>query len=194
MTLRARFAGVRESLIHRVRSMKFHLVRLDNGSKLAYALLFLAGLTLLFALAGPYREYLRTEEDTAALATRHKDSTGGELASGRRLKLTFPDSQQREHLLKRLHALAQQNGIDISQLSFLENRMSGQSEASSRSLVKYQISMPADGEYPALKTWLFTLQQEFPTLALEELRLRRNSVNDTRVDARIQLGFYYEDR
>lgn len=194
MTFRARAASLQGRILQQIRSMKFQLVRLDHGRKLAYGMILLAVFILLATALGPYARYLEHEQAMASLVTRQVTAT----AEGQYLpavaKLALPERSTREQLLQRLHALAQEKGIGISQLSFLDSRIGSQSDSLGRNLAKYQISLPADGDYPALCDWLFTLRQEFPTLALEELRLRRNAVTDTAVDARVQLGLYYEDR
>lgn len=194
MTLHARAAVIQELIVQRVRSLKFHLLRLDRASKLAYGLIVMAGMVFVAALAGPYATYLQLENAIDALAARQNEAGTSERGSAHMAKLVLPPREKREQLLLRLDSLAKEKNIEIKQLSFLENRIAGQSDSAGRAPVRYQISMPTNGEYPALRDWLSALKQEFPTLALEALHLSRSNVNDTVVDARIQLGFYYEDR
>lgn len=57
-------------------------------------------------------------------------------------------------------------------------------------LQRYQITLPADGTYPDLRAWMADVLNELPTMALDELSIKRNAVGDSRVQARVRWSFY----
>lgn len=57
-------------------------------------------------------------------------------------------------------------------------------------LQRYQITLPADGTYPDVRAWMADVLNELPTMALDELSLKRNEVGESRVQARVRWSFY----
>lgn len=57
-------------------------------------------------------------------------------------------------------------------------------------LQRYQITLPADGTYPDLRAWMADVLNELPTMALDELSLKRNAVGESQVQARVRWSFY----
>lgn len=57
-------------------------------------------------------------------------------------------------------------------------------------LQRYQITLPADGTYPDLRAWMADVLNELPTIALDELSLKRNAVDEPRMQARVRWSFY----
>ncbi len=57
-------------------------------------------------------------------------------------------------------------------------------------LQRYQITLPADGTYPDLRAWMADVLNELPTMALDELSLKRNTVIESKVQARVRWSFY----
>jgi hypothetical protein len=56
--------------------------------------------------------------------------------------------------------------------------------------LRVQVLLPVRGEYPALRRWLETLLYRHPSLALDELGLRRVADGGSTVEARVSLSFY----
>ncbi|MDP3167041.1 MAG: hypothetical protein Q8N06_16520 [Hydrogenophaga sp.] len=57
-------------------------------------------------------------------------------------------------------------------------------------LQRYQITLPAVGTYPDLRAWMADVLNELPTVALDELSLKRNAVGEPQVQARVRWSFY----
>ena len=57
-------------------------------------------------------------------------------------------------------------------------------------LQRYQITLPAVGTYPDLRAWMADVLNEIPTVALDELSLKRNAVGEPLVQARLRWSFY----
>lgn len=57
---------------------------------------------------------------------------------------------------------------------------------------RYQITLPADGTYPDLRAWMADVLNEFPSMALDELSLRRSAVGEARIQARVRWSFYLQ--
>lgn len=56
--------------------------------------------------------------------------------------------------------------------------------------LRYQLAMPAHGVYPQLRGWLEELLHDYPSAALDELALRRESDGNGQLEARVSLSFY----
>jgi hypothetical protein len=55
---------------------------------------------------------------------------------------------------------------------------------------RYQITLPADAPYPALRRWLAEVLEAHPTIALDELTLARGDVAQPQVRARVRWSLY----
>ncbi len=55
---------------------------------------------------------------------------------------------------------------------------------------RYQITLPAQGSYRSLRAWLADAMNAEPTLALDELSLRRGTVGDATVEMRVRLTLF----
>lgn len=57
-------------------------------------------------------------------------------------------------------------------------------------LQRYQITLPAEGSYPDLRAWMADVLNELPSMALDDISLKRNAVGETQVQARVRWSFY----
>jgi len=55
---------------------------------------------------------------------------------------------------------------------------------------RYQITLPARGAYPAMRSWLAEVMQSVPAASLDELGLRRELASEPVVEARVRLTIY----
>jgi len=58
-------------------------------------------------------------------------------------------------------------------------------------LVRYRLSLPVTGTYPAVRLFLSQALTKFPNLALDSLRISREQIGMSEVDAALQLSFYF---
>ncbi|MGQ5522320.1 hypothetical protein ACUHMQ_03565 [Chitinimonas sp. PSY-7] len=59
-------------------------------------------------------------------------------------------------------------------------------------LLRYQVSLPIDGDYPSLRTFLKAVLDHAPNAVLDEVRFDRDENSDV-VTARLRFSFYYRD-
>jgi hypothetical protein len=111
--------------------------------------------------------------DTNDLVPRYTEFRGRLLAS----------KAWSEHL-KSVFAVATQAGVTPEQADY---RWRQDAACGCQAL---QLTMPVRGTYPQLRAFIDALLAEFPSLALDEISLQRESVRHPNVDARLQLTLY----
>ena len=82
-----------------------------------------------------------------------------------------------------------QNSASRSHIQIDRTEYAVQSALGSRAL-RVQLTMPAHGSYPQLRTWLQSLLHEHPSTALNELSLRREHDGAGQLEARVTISFY----
>lgn len=59
-------------------------------------------------------------------------------------------------------------------------------------LVRYRLNMPLTGSYPAVRLFLSHALAHYPNLALDSLRITREEIGMSEVDAALQLSLYFK--
>ncbi|WP_156406457.1 GspMb/PilO family protein [Hydrogenophaga sp. Root209] len=86
--------------------------------------------------------------------------------------------------VRHIHRSASEHGVALSTGEYrLVDEPGGR-------LQRYQITLPADGTYPDLRAWMADVLNELPTMALDELSFKRNTVGESKVQARVRWSFY----
>jgi len=86
--------------------------------------------------------------------------------------------------VKTLHRLAATHGVRLASGEYRLARDSGDK------LQRYQITLPASASYPQLRAWLADAMNETPTLALDEISLRREDVGTDTLEARLRFTLF----
>jgi Tfp pilus assembly protein PilO len=60
----------------------------------------------------------------------------------------------------------------------------------SNSLVKYQIKFPTQGNYTQIRRFINTVLNELPTMALTDIKLKRDDIGSDLINANIQFNLY----
>lgn len=60
----------------------------------------------------------------------------------------------------------------------------------SASLIKYQIKLPTQGSYIQIRQFLNSVLNELPTVALTDIKLKREDIGSDLIDAHIQFNLY----
>ena len=60
------------------------------------------------------------------------------------------------------------------------------------SLARWQLVLPVEGPYPALHAFLAAALERMPNLALDELKLKRERIEATELQAELRLSLYLE--
>jgi Tfp pilus assembly protein PilO len=92
----------------------------------------------------------------------------------------FPPISDLSKVLEQLHQLASDKGVSLSNGEYkLSN------DANNPSLMRYEIIFPVQASYKNLRDFITAASQQFPTLGLAEVNLKRESVKDTAVQIKL---------
>lgn len=116
-----------------------------------------------------------------ALATRERASPSEQLAT---FYAFFPAAASTPEWLAKIHAAAAAKGL---QLTAGEYKVSRPANAK---LARYQITLPVQGSYPQIRGFIGAVLAEVPAAVLEDISLKRDSVENPKLDARIRLTLY----
>ncbi len=86
--------------------------------------------------------------------------------------------------VKAIHRIAATHGVYLATGEYRVVR-----EGSDK-LQRYQITLPATSNYPKLRAWLTDVMNEMPTIALDEISLRREDVGTEQIDARVRFTLF----
>jgi len=153
------------------------------------------GLLLLAAAWPLHALYLQPLQDAGAELQRQADRLArqapvAKLDTGRQpamLSTTLPGVEQMPEAVARLFSAARHAGLSLEQGVY---RVAG--EKSSR-LLRYQISLPVSGDYPALRAFIAEALEREPSLALDSLRLTRADMGQGVIDADLRFTLYLGD-
>jgi hypothetical protein len=59
-------------------------------------------------------------------------------------------------------------------------------------LVRYRLNLPVTGSYPEVRKFLSEALAQFPNLALDSVRINREEIGMSEVDADLQLSLYFK--
>jgi hypothetical protein len=96
----------------------------------------------------------------------------------------FPEERTSPQWLAKLAALAEKNGLTLD-----EGEYKATSDKTGR-LMRLQITLPVNGEYRQIRSFLAALPAEIPIVALENVQFSRRKVADSNVEARIRLALF----
>ena len=68
-----------------------------------------------------------------------------------------------------------------------------QSPVTGTSLLRWQLTLPIEAEYPKLIAFIAASLQALPSLALDELKLKRDTIETTTLDADLRLNLYLQE-
>ncbi|MFZ2161166.1 MAG: hypothetical protein WAW02_03005 [Sideroxyarcus sp.] len=98
----------------------------------------------------------------------------------------FPDERSSPQWLGKLVALAERNGLALHEGEYKATR-----DKVGR-LMRLQMVLPVKGDYRQIRSFLAMLPAEIPIIALENVQFSRDSIADSRVEARIRLALFLE--
>lgn len=61
---------------------------------------------------------------------------------------------------------------------------------SSLALARYEVTVPLRGTYSQVRSFVSTLLERMPQVALEDVAIKRDSVGSSRIEARLRLSIY----
>jgi len=191
-------ASPRERLALRLARWRFHARRLGWSGLAGVTVALMALAFHLTAVRGAQQQVAATLAQIEAL--RHPNAARqGVPQSAARSQLEtlhrfFPGRDARAAALVRIYALAGEQGLSLESGDYLEILPDAAQKRAGESLARYQITLPLRGPYPALRSWLATVMNEMPAVALDDFSLKRDTVANPVVDARVRLTLYFEER
>jgi Tfp pilus assembly protein PilO len=92
----------------------------------------------------------------------------------------FPPVVEVSKVLAQIHQLAQAKGINL-----VVGEYKLAPDANNPRLMRYEIIFPVQGSYKNLKAFIASASEQFPTLGLTEVNIKRETVKDTAVQIKL---------
>ena len=99
----------------------------------------------------------------------------------------FPTVQTLPDMLKTLYALAQKHNIILKRGDFKFGNAQGDK------LLRYEITLPVKCSYPDLRSFINEVAHNLPTMGLSEINLKRETVGDNMVNAKLAFVLFLSD-
>jgi Tfp pilus assembly protein PilO len=118
-------------------------------------------------------------------------ATAGNVAASveqlERFRQRFPAFSEAPALVLKLHSIAAANGLalETGEYRLVKER--------DMNFARYQITLPLKGSYPQVRLFLAQLLDEVPALSLDEIAIKRDSVNARTAETRVRLTAYLVD-
>jgi len=167
--------------------MKEKLLRLKDelGPAGLAGLALLAAAALFFALVlQPMQQQSRALQ--AALESRDGPASAGSApaqAGAAGLYRFLERKEETTDWLAKLHAIGQASGVELRSATY-------RTQAAGTRLERYEIVLPVSGSYAQIRDFLKRALAEIPVLSLDQVSLRRESRNDSRVRAELRLALH----
>lgn len=149
-------------------------------------LLFCA--TFYFSALRPAQEELSARQSAASGAGQAQSALQPVLARSAdplsELHSRFPALDTLPAQVERVHRIARSTGLELRQGDY-------RLEVPPAGLVAYRISLPARGEYRALRSFIGAVLKEIPVAAVDRLRFERKKPGDSQLEAQIQLTLFF---
>jgi len=99
---------------------------------------------------------------------------------------TLPATGEASRLIGEVERLARANGLTLPRGQYSVSTLTG------TSLQRWQLVLPVTGSYPALHAFIATVLERLPNLTLDELKLKRDRIESTQLQAELRLGLFVE--
>lgn len=127
---------------------------------------------------------LRTQPKITPIA---EPARMGDMAALTEFYGQFPPMHDLPDTLKTLHALAHKHEITLDRGDFKFGKAEGDK------LLRYEITLPVKCSYPHLRNFIDEAARTLPTLGLSEISLKRETVGDNLVQAKLDFILYLSD-
>lgn len=105
-----------------------------------------------------------------------------------RFYAALPATGEVTQSVERIYAAA-----NAEKLSLLHGEYSG-TDLPAAGLVRYKITLPLKGSYGQIRRFVETTLKTVPGVALDDVKLQRQNIGDTQVEARVQLSLFLARR
>jgi hypothetical protein len=96
----------------------------------------------------------------------------------------FPGAASTPDWLAKVNAAAKANGLTLAAGEYKV------SKAGTPRLARYQITLPVQGTYPQIRGFVGAVLADVPAAVVEEVSLKRESVENAKLDARVRITLY----
>jgi Tfp pilus assembly protein PilO len=98
----------------------------------------------------------------------------------------LPPTGEASQLIGELERLARAHGLALPRGQYSVSPLAG------TSLQRWQLVLPVEGPYPALHAFLAAALERLPNLTLDELKLKRDRIESTQLQAELRLSLFVE--
>ena len=98
----------------------------------------------------------------------------------------LPPTGEASQLIGELERLARSHGLALPSGQYSVSPLAG------TSLQRWQLVLPVDGPYPAVHAFLAAALERLPNLTLDELKLKRDRIESTHLQAELRLSLFVE--
>ena len=174
-----------KSVLRYLEVLRHQLGLLGTLGLLGLVICMLIGLTSLL----PGEEALKQKTQELAWLSQQPAESGQAQAKLPRLNdeealqkfyAQFPPVGEVSKVLSQIHQLAQVKGI-----SLVVGEYKLAPDANNPRLMRYEIIFPVQGSYKNLKAFIASASEQFPTLGLSEVNIKRETVKDTAVQIKL---------
>jgi len=130
------------------------------------------------------RSELATLEQRRTAKAPQADAGAGAAAELSSFRHRFPQEREIGPVFARVHALALRHGLALPQAEFRLNA------GADDDLARYTMSLPLKADYRRLRAFITDLLREVPSVALQELVLRRDDAKTAQLEARLRLVMF----
>ncbi|HEY9145830.1 MAG TPA: hypothetical protein VIN36_04025 [Thiobacillus sp.] len=99
---------------------------------------------------------------------------------------TLPPTGEASQRIGELERLARAHGLALPRGQYSVSPLTG------TSLQRWQLVLPLDASYPALHAFLAAALERLPNLTLDELKLKRDRIESTQLQAELRLSLFVE--
>ena len=151
-------------------------------------ILFTAGLATV-SIQSARQRLMGLDEEVANLSSRLGQRGAANASANGRSQLSnfyafFPLTEDLPELLGRIHRAAIQNQLLLKKGEYKFSR-----ETDFR-LARYEVTLPVSGDYVRVRGFVNDVLQAVPSAALDELTLKRESVDQPELEARVRFSMF----
>lgn len=100
---------------------------------------------------------------------------------------SLPATTAASAVIGQLEQLARAHDLQLLRGQYAQSPVTG------TSLLRWQLTLPIEAEYPKLIAFIAASLQALPSLALDELKLKRDTIETTTLDADLRLNLYLQE-
>jgi len=177
------------SLIRLLDRLRYALARLGWPGAAGLALLAAAWLAHGLEIQPMREARIEMAQRAERLARQVQPVRAIESTQPASLSATLPGAERMPEAVARLFAAAKHAGLTLQQGAYRAVGDKPVGEKTS-SLVRYQISLPVSGDYPAVRAFVAEVLERETSLALDGIRLTRERMDSAEIDAELRFTLY----